>query len=178
MLQHDRDRLDWRGPGARGARDAVDGAADEQSGERQPGNALARAQAQARAEDAREAAAAPDPDERAAGPVARGYLPGQISQLSGRLAETEAALADEEAKIERGSTAILPRARSAWPSCCACRTPTRVTRRWSRSCSAGLTGCGGRWGTLWRWPRRSGRPRRTLSDAREITRTVDGAVIR
>lgn len=137
-----------------------------------------RAQAQARAEDAREAAAAPDPDERAAGPVARGYLPGQISQLSGRLAETEAALADEEAKIERGSTAILPRARSAWPSCCACRTPTRVTRRWSRSCSAGLTGCGGRWGTLWRWPRRSGRPRRTLSDAREITRTVDGAVIR
>lgn len=51
----------------------------------------------------RTAAPAADPDEYAANLVTRGYMPGQISQLHGRLAETEAELADEEAKLERAA---------------------------------------------------------------------------
>jgi hypothetical protein len=74
--------------------------------QRQPGDALQNALARSRATEAREArdeaAFAPDPDERAANLIGRGYLPGQISQLSMRLAGTEAELADEEAKIEKG----------------------------------------------------------------------------
>jgi hypothetical protein len=61
--------------------------------------ALARSRA-AEAREAREAAAfAPDPDERAAGLVARGYSPGLASQLAQRLADTTAEIEAEEAKI-------------------------------------------------------------------------------
>jgi hypothetical protein len=66
------------------------------------GTALARSQG-AEAREARElAAAAPDPDERAAGLIARGYLPGQFPALGLQLADTEAELAAERDKIERG----------------------------------------------------------------------------
>ncbi len=74
---------------------------------RGPGDALAMALARSRAAEAREirdeAAAAPDPDERAAGLIARGYSPGLASQLSMRLGDTMAELADEEAKIEKAA---------------------------------------------------------------------------
>jgi hypothetical protein len=63
--------------------------------------------ARSAADDARalreEAAFAPDPDERAAGFVARGYMPGMLSQLTMRLADTEAELAAEEDKLERSA---------------------------------------------------------------------------
>jgi hypothetical protein len=65
--------------------------------------ALARSRAEDLVQARDEAAAAPDPDERASGLVARGYLPGQISQLSMRLADTEAEIATEEDKIERAA---------------------------------------------------------------------------
>jgi hypothetical protein len=75
--------------------------------QRGPGDVLATAMTRSRAAEAQqaraEAAVAQDPDERAANLVTRGYLPGQISQLSMRLAETEAELADEEAKIEKAA---------------------------------------------------------------------------
>jgi hypothetical protein len=74
---------------------------------RGPGDRLALALARSRAEQAREirdeAAAAPDPDERAAGLIARGYSPGLASQLSMRLGDTMAELADEEAKLEKAA---------------------------------------------------------------------------
>jgi hypothetical protein len=65
--------------------------------------ALARSRAEDLVQARDEAAAAPGPDERASGLVARGYLPGQISQLSMRLADTEAEIATEEDKIERAA---------------------------------------------------------------------------
>jgi hypothetical protein len=72
-----------------------------------PGAVLETALARSRAAEARQAredaAAAPDPDEYAANLVSRGYLPGMIGQLSVRLAETEAELAAEEAKIEKAA---------------------------------------------------------------------------
>ena len=75
--------------------------------QRGPGDVLENALARSRAAEAREArdeaAAARDPDEYAANLVARGYLPGQISQLSMRLADTEAELAAEEDKIEKAA---------------------------------------------------------------------------
>jgi hypothetical protein len=74
---------------------------------RGPGDVMAMAMARSRAEQAREirdeAAAAPDPDERAAGLIARGYSPGLASQLSMRLGDTMAELADEEAKLEKAA---------------------------------------------------------------------------
>ena len=52
--------------------------------------------------EAREAAAnAPDPDERAANLVARGYSPGLASQLAQRLGDTMAEIEAENAKIEK-----------------------------------------------------------------------------
>jgi hypothetical protein len=75
--------------------------------QRAPGDVLENALARSRAAEAREirdeAAAARDPDEYAANLVARGYLPGQISQLSMRLADTDAELAAEEDKIEKAA---------------------------------------------------------------------------
>ena len=74
---------------------------------RGPGDTLALALARSRAAEAREirdeAAAAPDPDERAAGLIARGYSPGLASQLAIRLGDTLAELADEEAKLEKAA---------------------------------------------------------------------------
>lgn len=74
--------------------------------ERGPGDTLEMALARSRAEVAREereaAAEAPDPDERAAAFVTRGYMPGMVSQLSQRLGDTLAELQGEQAKIEKG----------------------------------------------------------------------------
>ena len=68
---------------------------------------LETALARSRADDVRaardEAAFAPDLDERAAGFIARGYSPGTASQLSIRLGNTMAELADEEAKLEKAA---------------------------------------------------------------------------
>ncbi len=68
---------------------------------------LETALARSAAADARaardEAAGARDPDEYAANLVTRGYMPGQISQLAMRLADTVAELADEEDKIEKAA---------------------------------------------------------------------------
>src|SRR5689334_4958230 len=53
--------------------------------------------------EAREAAAnAPDPDERAANFVARGYTPGLLQHLAQRLGDTVAELEAEREKIEKG----------------------------------------------------------------------------
>src|SRR5512142_2154835 len=72
-----------------------------------PGDALEIAAARSRAAEARQARAeadgARDPDEVAANLVARGYLPGQISQLHMRLDDTEAELSAEEEKLERAA---------------------------------------------------------------------------
>jgi hypothetical protein len=65
--------------------------------------ALARSQAQERREFREAAAGAVDADERAANLVARGLMPGQVSELNIRLADTQAQLADEEAKLERAA---------------------------------------------------------------------------
>ena len=73
--------------------------------ERGPGDTLGIALARSRAADARqardEAAARRDPDEAAASLVSRGYRPGMITELSMKLADCEARLADEEAKIKK-----------------------------------------------------------------------------
>jgi len=54
--------------------------------------------------EAREAAAnAPDPDERAAAFVTRGYQPGLLNELSQRLGDTVAELEAEREKIEKGA---------------------------------------------------------------------------
>jgi hypothetical protein len=54
--------------------------------------------------EAREAAAnAPDPDERAANLVSRGYTPGLASQLAQRLGDTMAEIETENAKIEKAA---------------------------------------------------------------------------
>jgi hypothetical protein len=62
--------------------------------------------ARAAADDARQAALvaanAPDPDERCANLLARGYAPGQVSELARRLGDTQAQLEGERAKIARG----------------------------------------------------------------------------
>ena len=72
-----------------------------------PGGVVETALARSRAADLRqardEAARAVDPDERAAGLIARGLMPGQISQLSQRLADTQEQLAAEEDKIEKAA---------------------------------------------------------------------------
>jgi len=70
---------------------------------RGPGDTLARSRAAEAREIRDEAAAAPDPDERAAGLIARGYSPGLASQLAIRLGDTLAELADEEAKLEKAA---------------------------------------------------------------------------
>ncbi len=76
-------------------------------GQQQPGAVLETSLARARAAEAREvrdeAAAARDPDERAANLVTRGYMPGMTSQLSMKLADTEAELADDEDKLEKAA---------------------------------------------------------------------------
>jgi hypothetical protein len=75
--------------------------------QRGPGDVLEAARARSRADEAREAreeaAAARDPDEHAAVLVTRGYSPGLISQLSQRLADTAAELADENDKLEKAA---------------------------------------------------------------------------
>lgn len=75
--------------------------------QRGPGDVLETALARARGAEARErreeAASAPDPDERAANLVVRGYAPGMLTDLGQRLADVEARLADEEAKLERSA---------------------------------------------------------------------------
>ena len=75
--------------------------------QRGPGDALENALARSRATEAREAreeaAAARDPDEHAAVLVTRGYSPGLISQLSQRLGDTAAELADENDKLEKAA---------------------------------------------------------------------------
>lgn len=67
---------------------------------------LETALARSHAADAREirdaAAAAPDPDERAAGLIARGMTPGMISDLSQRLADVQAELEAEHEKMAKG----------------------------------------------------------------------------
>lgn len=68
---------------------------------------MEQAAARSRALEAREEREAArgrahDPDEYAAGFVARGYMPGQISDLTQRLADVSAELAAEQARIERG----------------------------------------------------------------------------
>jgi hypothetical protein len=63
---------------------------------------LARAAAAEAREIREEAAAAPDPDNRAAGMIARGLLPGMVSQLSQRLADVTAELEAEREKLEKG----------------------------------------------------------------------------
>lgn len=74
--------------------------------ERGPGDALEMAAARSRAADARqaldEAAGARDPDEVAAAMVSRGYAPGLVTELSQRLADTEAQLSGENDKIAAG----------------------------------------------------------------------------
>jgi hypothetical protein len=66
-------------------------------------NALARSRA-AEAREARdEAAAARDPDEHAANLITRGYSPGLLSQLSQRLGDTVAELADEKDKLDKAA---------------------------------------------------------------------------
>lgn len=73
------------------------------------GDELEISAARSRAADAREAmearASAADPDERAAELVARGVMPGMMSDLGQRLADAEAELAAELGKIERGERA-------------------------------------------------------------------------
>jgi len=65
--------------------------------------ALARSRAN-EIREAREAAAnAPDPDERAANLVARGYSPGLLNDLSQRLGDTVAELEAEREKVSRGA---------------------------------------------------------------------------
>jgi hypothetical protein len=65
--------------------------------QRGPGDTLAMAQA--RSYDSPEET--PDPDERAANLVARGYMPGQVTELSRQLADTTAQLAAEQGKLDR-----------------------------------------------------------------------------
>lgn len=74
--------------------------------ERGPGDALAIAAARGRAVEARElrdeAAAATDPDERAANLIGRGMTPGMITDVGQRLADAEGELAAEREKIAKG----------------------------------------------------------------------------
>jgi hypothetical protein len=76
-------------------------------GEEQPGGVLEYALARTAADERRaaleEAAAAPDPDERAAGLLARRYRPGLVSDLARQYADTLGELAAEEEKLERSA---------------------------------------------------------------------------
>ena len=76
------------------------------SRERGPGDTLAISMARGRATEARElreeAAAAVDPDERAANLIGRGVTPGMTIDLGQRLADAEAELAGERQKIAKG----------------------------------------------------------------------------
>jgi hypothetical protein len=75
--------------------------------QRGPGGVLENALARSRAAEAREArdeaSAARDPDEHAAVLVTRGYSPGLLLQLSQRLGDTVAELADERDKLEKAA---------------------------------------------------------------------------
>ncbi len=75
--------------------------------ERGPGDTLAEAQARSAAAEARqarrEADAVRDPDEIAASLISRGYAPGMMSGLAGRLADATAELEAEREKIEKGA---------------------------------------------------------------------------
>lgn len=75
--------------------------------QRVPGGVVGQAMARSAAAEARDARAAADtvrdPDEYASALVNSGYLPGAISQLSMRLADVEAELADEVDKIGRAA---------------------------------------------------------------------------
>ena len=76
--------------------------------------ALARSRAADAREAREEAARAPDPDERAAAFVTRGYMPGLVPELSQRLGDMQAELQAEQAKIEQGAApggAVSPGAR-------------------------------------------------------------------
>jgi hypothetical protein len=64
--------------------------------------ALARSRGAEAREAAREAAAAVDPDERAANLISKGYLPGRASELHAKRGEVAAELEDERAKIAKG----------------------------------------------------------------------------
>ena len=65
--------------------------------------ALARSAAADARQAREEAAFAPDPDERAAGLVSRGYSPGMASLLAQRLADVMTEIEAENAKIERSA---------------------------------------------------------------------------
>jgi hypothetical protein len=65
--------------------------------------ALARSASDDRRAAREAAASAPDPDERAANLIGRGYLPGLASQLSQRLGDVQAELEAEREKIEQGA---------------------------------------------------------------------------
>jgi hypothetical protein len=101
--------------------------------------------------EAREAAAnAPDPDERAANLVSRGYTPGLASQLAQRLGDTMAEIEAENAKIEKGKRRQehLHRAHAAgqitaWDIVRGQDFDEGDPAEW-RCWSAGLTACGGR----------------------------------
>jgi hypothetical protein len=64
--------------------------------------ALARSAAADARQALDEAAAAPDPDERAAGLLAGGYQPGLLYELQQRLGDVQAELESEREKIEKG----------------------------------------------------------------------------
>jgi hypothetical protein len=65
---------------------------------------LEQALARAAAAPDRRDPEAPDPDERAAALLSRGYAPGAISQLAQRLGDVTAELQAEREKLERGAT--------------------------------------------------------------------------
>lgn len=69
--------------------------------QRQAGDTLARTQARSWRDDRPDPV--PDPDERAANMVARGLVPGQVSDLSRRLGDTLAELQGEREKLGRGA---------------------------------------------------------------------------
>jgi hypothetical protein len=128
--------------------------------------ALARSRA-TEAREARDAAAfAPDPDERAAGLVARGLAPGMISDLALRLGDVMGQIEAENVKIEKGKRRQehLHRAHAAgqitaWDVARG-RTSMRATRGALPSWSGARSPCGGRSPTRRRsWHRRSGVPR-------------------
>jgi hypothetical protein len=65
--------------------------------------ALARSAAADARQALEEAAAAPDPDERAANLLAAGYRPGALFELQQRLGDVQAELETEREKIEKGA---------------------------------------------------------------------------
>jgi hypothetical protein len=122
-------------------------------GEAQPGAVLEQALARSHAAEAREAreareaaAAAPDADERAAGLVVRGLAPGMVSGLAQQLADAEAEVETERAKIAKGERVnervrgMLERGQvAAWRrrGCWTATSATQIRRPgWSRAWSA------------------------------------------